>query len=320
MSKLKCFVACAFDNENVDEFYDGVIFPELDKMGIEVIRIDRYIHNDHIDKKIIELIRKCDFGIADLTFARPSVYYEAGFLEGLGKQVIYSCERSHFKARIDDEHGNLKVHFDLSTKNIIGWSQISPKLKTQFKDRVMYIIKPLLEDREFEEKILSARKEFKKLALSTMRKRVEASSISILSSNKIELVKNGRGYVNYNGTIKLKRKEYISAVTSQKGLTLNELRDFLPGNIFWDEIKKNSITPISERNVLLIINSVKNITNNAIREAFPFCDLIDDENNIWKAELKNGKNFILMVTSKIESELEFEITFKKKLETLKKVK
>jgi nucleoside 2-deoxyribosyltransferase len=59
-------------------------------MKIEPLRVDQIEHNDDIDDKIIELIKKCDFCIADLTYARPSVYYEAGYVYGLKKHETLS--------------------------------------------------------------------------------------------------------------------------------------------------------------------------------------------------------------------------------------
>ena len=74
---LKCFVACAFGHPEVDAIFVSMK-KILSAVGVEAQRVDRITHNSKIDTKIIELIKKCDFGIADLTYARPSVYYEAG--------------------------------------------------------------------------------------------------------------------------------------------------------------------------------------------------------------------------------------------------
>ncbi len=39
---------------------------------------DRLMHNEHIDQKILREIEAAHVVVADLTFARPSVYWEAG--------------------------------------------------------------------------------------------------------------------------------------------------------------------------------------------------------------------------------------------------
>src|SRR5690349_5521117 len=59
---------------------------------------------------------------------------------GHGKPVIYISRSDHFRDKESDPHGNLKVHFDLQMKNIIGWTEanrtfakkvIAPRLRTE---------------------------------------------------------------------------------------------------------------------------------------------------------------------------------------------
>ena len=56
-------------------------------------------------------IRQCRFMICDLSYARPSVYFEAGFAFGRGVKIIYTCNGDH-----DSDHEKYnpkknKVHF-----------------------------------------------------------------------------------------------------------------------------------------------------------------------------------------------------------------
>ena len=44
-----------------------------------------------IDDRIIAGIRQARFVVADVTGLRAAVYYEAGFAEGLGTPVIWTC-------------------------------------------------------------------------------------------------------------------------------------------------------------------------------------------------------------------------------------
>lgn len=122
MKRLRCFVAMRFDESQTDTVYDKLILPALRKQEIVPIRIDRVEHNDNIDARIIEEIERCDLAIADLTFARPSVYFEAGYAAGRPVPVIYTCRKDHFTPRSEDACGNLRVHFDLQMKNIIPWN------------------------------------------------------------------------------------------------------------------------------------------------------------------------------------------------------
>jgi len=136
---MKCFIASAFDHEDVDIIYKKAITPVLRKLKIKQLRVDRIEHNDDIDDKIFSLIRECDLCIADLTYARPSVYYEAGFAWGLGRPVIYISRKDHLHPRIDDEAGNLRVHFDLQMKNIIPWTSPNETFKNRLLKRIKHV-------------------------------------------------------------------------------------------------------------------------------------------------------------------------------------
>ncbi|HWN65302.1 MAG TPA: hypothetical protein VNN24_06410 [Candidatus Binatus sp.] len=147
-----CFVASALDRADADEIYDTAIRPTLRELKIRPTRVDRIEHNDDIDDKIFALMKAADFCIADLTYARPSVYHEAGYMSGCGKPVIYISRRDHFRARDSDPHGNLRVHFDLQMKNIIGWSGPTNVFRAQLRRRVSKIIVPLLKEHRTREK------------------------------------------------------------------------------------------------------------------------------------------------------------------------
>jgi hypothetical protein len=90
----------------------------------------------------MELLQEADFCIADLTYARPSVYFEAGFA-GATKPVVYIARRDHFRARDNDPAGNQRVHFDLQMKNIIPWGGSSSEFRKKLSRRVKLVTGPL---------------------------------------------------------------------------------------------------------------------------------------------------------------------------------
>ena len=141
---MNCFVASAFDHEDVDAIYDHAIHPVLKELKLHPFRVDRVEHNEDIDDRIFRLIDQSQLCIADLTFARPSVYYEAGYAFGSGKPVIYIARRDHFRAREDDEAGNLRVHFDLQMKNIIYWTNPNDAFRKRLRSRLKHVLRPLL--------------------------------------------------------------------------------------------------------------------------------------------------------------------------------
>lgn len=108
----------------------------------------RLEHNDDIDDRIIREIRACDFAIADLTYARPSVYFEAGYAQR-EVPVVYTCRRDHFAPKEDDQFGNLRVHFDLQMKNIVRWSSPNDQsFAAKLSRRVRVVIRPLVSEKE----------------------------------------------------------------------------------------------------------------------------------------------------------------------------
>ncbi len=120
-SRPTCFVAMAFDHDDTDSLYDQQILPTLRRLGIRFVRIDRRQSNDDVNIQIMEQLQSADFCITDLTYARPSAYFEAGFAQR-STPVIYTVRRDHL-SRAQPDH--LRVHFDLQMKPIIPWKSPS---------------------------------------------------------------------------------------------------------------------------------------------------------------------------------------------------
>jgi len=108
----------AFDHDDTDGLYERAIQPVLKSNGIIPIIINRREDNRDINHQIIEQLNACDFCITDLTYARPSVYFEAGYAQGVS-EVIYTVRSDHLRKNQPD---NLRVHFDLQMKPLIKWT------------------------------------------------------------------------------------------------------------------------------------------------------------------------------------------------------
>jgi hypothetical protein len=66
-----------------------------------------------IDNQVRVALHRSRFVIADLTHGNQGAYWEAGFAEGLGRPVIYTCRKKEWDAN--------KSHFDTSHLNTIIW-------------------------------------------------------------------------------------------------------------------------------------------------------------------------------------------------------
>ncbi len=124
----QAFVAMWFDLSTNEAFAKGIA-PALSDVGYKPVRIDKKEHNNKIDDEIIAEIRRSRFVIADFTCApgkaRGGVYYEAGFAQGLGIPVIWTCKDSS----IND------LHFDTRQYAHIVWKE-SFDLYVQLKNRI----------------------------------------------------------------------------------------------------------------------------------------------------------------------------------------
>lgn len=55
--------------------------------------------------------------IADLTYRRPSVYFDVGYGHGLGINTLLTCREDHQRGAEDGK----MVHFDLARYRISRW-------------------------------------------------------------------------------------------------------------------------------------------------------------------------------------------------------
>jgi len=149
----------AFDRDDTDTWFDQLLKPILDESSLAAIRIDRVEHNDNIDARIIAEIEKADIVIADLTYARPSVYFEAGYAQR-SVPVIYTCRKDHLQPPNSETPEYQRVHFDLAMKNIIAWQSPSDAtFRERLTKRIDLLTRPIrannekaLEKRELEER------------------------------------------------------------------------------------------------------------------------------------------------------------------------
>jgi len=113
------FLAMKFNDPALDTFTRNVIKPCLkDQLVYRLIDMRGVPRAGMIDNIMREEIRNAKFVIVDLTHDNSGAYWESGYAEGLGKPVVYICEKAKFAA--------LKTHFDTNHSTTVCWDAADP--------------------------------------------------------------------------------------------------------------------------------------------------------------------------------------------------
>jgi len=110
------FMAMQYDDEKLDTIVKDRFAPAIAQAGFELRRLDTVPEAGIIDNRLRVEIRRSRILIADLTHDNRGAYWEAGFAEGLGLPVIYTCEKSQLES----------VHFDSRNCLIVPWEESDP--------------------------------------------------------------------------------------------------------------------------------------------------------------------------------------------------
>ncbi|WP_282608971.1 hypothetical protein [Pelagibius sp. Alg239-R121] len=109
------FMALQFNNDILDSFIKNSVKPAVkEATGYDLVDMRDIPRAGIIDNIMRAQIRDAAFVIVDLTHDNSGAYWEAGYAEGLGKPVIYTCEKTKF-----DE---AKTHFDTNHCTTVLWS------------------------------------------------------------------------------------------------------------------------------------------------------------------------------------------------------
>lgn len=118
--RRKAFMAMQFNNDKLQSFLEDHFKPAVKKTGYDLEKLTDNQRAGLIDDQLRVKIRNSRFLIADLSDANNGAYWEAGFAEGIGIPVIYTCEKEVF----EDE--KRKPHFDTNHHLTVLWDSSNP--------------------------------------------------------------------------------------------------------------------------------------------------------------------------------------------------
>lgn len=121
ISYRKAFMAMKFGEADLNAMLENVFKPSVKMAGFDLFKLDDVLQAGLIDDRLRVEIQSSDFLIADLTHANNGAYWEAGYAEGLGKPVIYTCEKEQFDSP-------QKTHFDTNHHLTVVWDKNAPEL------------------------------------------------------------------------------------------------------------------------------------------------------------------------------------------------
>jgi hypothetical protein len=107
------FMAMKYGDSELNQMVDTVFRPAVKDTGFELLVLSDVPKAGLIDDRMRVEIRKSRFMIADVTHGNLGAYWEAGFAEGLGKPVIYTCKKDAFDAGAS--------HFDTNHHLTVTW-------------------------------------------------------------------------------------------------------------------------------------------------------------------------------------------------------
>lgn len=116
----RAFMAMRFGDDQMDRMFFDHFKPATLRAGFELMKLDEEPRAGLIDDRLRLEIRRSRFLVADLSHGNPGAYWEAGYAEGLGRPVIYTCRKDIF------EDPRTKPHFDTNHHLTIVWDPNQP--------------------------------------------------------------------------------------------------------------------------------------------------------------------------------------------------
>lgn len=116
------------------EAHKKAIQPACSECGFNAFLVSETEHNKDINDEIIANIKMSKFVITDFTYNNAGAYFEAGYAQGKGLEVIRTCKRDWYDG-YDENRLKNHLHFDVNHYNFIIWDNYED-LKEKLINRI----------------------------------------------------------------------------------------------------------------------------------------------------------------------------------------
>jgi hypothetical protein len=115
----QAFWASKWGDQDLDNLVEKYLRPAVKQTGYDLRSLAESARAGLIDDRLRVEIRRSRFLVADLTHGNNGAYWEAGFAEGIGLPVIYTCRKDIFESP-------QKPHFDTNHHLTVVWDPAVP--------------------------------------------------------------------------------------------------------------------------------------------------------------------------------------------------
>lgn len=135
-----CFVIMPIDNPATEHLWQDIYLPIIGECGFDPDRIDETDDGSDLSPQILQKIVNAHLIIADITMERQNCYFELGYAYGKAESdasVIVCCREDHYHRSLNYLNDGPQVHFDLSGRNIVWWSDDDlDEFRTQLREKI----------------------------------------------------------------------------------------------------------------------------------------------------------------------------------------
>jgi hypothetical protein len=135
----RAFMAMKFGDNELNEIVEKYFVPAAKRAGFDLRRSDQKQPAGLIDNHMRVSIRTAKVLVCDVTHANLGAYWEAGFAEGIGRPVIFTCREDVLK---DPKH-KCHPHFDTNHMKTIPWS-LDPRTAAKAAEELTVTIRATL--------------------------------------------------------------------------------------------------------------------------------------------------------------------------------